>query len=196
MKVVVVTGGIGSGKSLVCSLLAQKGIPVYDSDSVAKRLYDTDPVLLGQIVELFGNSILSEDGKLDRKSLAAIVFAHEDKLEALEALVHPAVFRDFEHWKSLHVDADVVVYESALALKTGLPAAFSDALVYVDAPLELRVKRACARDGRTEEEIMARVASQSFGRNDPRVTYIIDNNDTVEALELKLASLYENIRQK
>lgn len=91
MKTLVVTGGIGSGKSLVCSFLAERGVPVYDSDSRTKALYDNDRVLLEKIREAVGNDVVDAEGKLDRKKLASVIFADEAKLKALESVVHPAV---------------------------------------------------------------------------------------------------------
>ena len=102
MATVVITGGIGSGKSLLCGFLAQKGLPVYDSDGAAKALYDKDPVLSAEVGRLFGGEVMTAEGKIDRKALAKRVFGDPEALARLEALVHPAVFRDFGEWKSEH----------------------------------------------------------------------------------------------
>lgn len=96
MRTVAVTGGIGSGKSAVCSILAERGIPVYDSDSAAKNLYRKDDTLLDSIEEAFGCGIRQADGSLDRARLASIAFSAPDKLRQLESIVHPAVLTDFK----------------------------------------------------------------------------------------------------
>lgn len=191
----VITGGIGSGKSLVCRMLAEKGVPAYDSDSAAKRLYDTDAQLLESIVRLFGRGILDDGGRIDREKLSVLVFSDEASLKALEALVHPAVFRDFFRWKSAQ-SGQFVVYESALALQKGLPEGFADELILVDAPLDVRVDRACRRDGRTKTEVEARARLQTVDAGDPRITYILNNDGTEDDLAEKVGTLYQEMNIK
>ena len=91
MKTVAVTGGIGSGKSTVCSFLSARGITVYDTDSATKKLYVRDDSLLDSIEEAFGCSIRLTDGTLDKEKLASIIFDSPDRMRTLEGIVHPAV---------------------------------------------------------------------------------------------------------
>ena len=93
-----VTGGIGSGKSLVCSFLSEKGIPVYDSDSRTKALYDSDHILVMRMAEAVGTKITGDDGMLDRRLLASVIFSDSQALARIESIVHPAVLRDFLSW--------------------------------------------------------------------------------------------------
>lgn len=192
---VVITGGIGSGKSMVCGMLARKGLPTYDSDSAAKRLYDLDDELLEAVVGHFGTEVLGADGRIDRRELARRVFSDSSELKILEDLVHPAVFRDFEKWKSQQTSA-FVVYESALALQHPLPDGFADEIVLVDAPLELRLERACRRDGRSREETEARARQQNADATDPRLTYILENNGTEAELTEKVDAMYHIFIEK
>ena len=150
-----ITGGIGSGKSTVCRLFAAKGIPVYDSDSEAKRLMAAE--LRGAIEARFGRDIYRE-GELDRGRLATIVFADSQALADLNAIVHPAVMRDFAAWAERQT-ADYVVLESAILYEAGLENAV-DLVVAVLAPVELRVERACRRDGADPEAVRRRIAAQ------------------------------------
>ena len=150
-----ITGGIGSGKSTVCRLFAAKGIPVYDSDSEAKRLMAAE--LRGGIEARFGRDIYRE-GELDRGRLATIVFADSQALADLNAIVHPAVMRDFAAWAERQT-ADYVVLESAILYEAGLENAV-DRVVAVLAPVELRVERACRRDGADPEAVRRRIAAQ------------------------------------
>ena len=101
MKTIAVTGGIGSGKSEVCSILSSRGIPVYDSDSAAKRLYREDDSLLDSVEGAFGQSFRTTNGDPDLKKLASVVFSSPEKLKTLESLVHPAVKEDFRRWKAM-----------------------------------------------------------------------------------------------
>ena len=146
-----VTGGIGSGKSTVCRLFAERGVPVYDSDSEAKRLMGEDPSLRAALVEAFGDETF-RDGVLNRRYLAATVFGDRHALARLEALVHPCVKRDFERWAAERTAESYVVLECAILYESGM-----DAVV---APEELRLVRVNARDGASAAEIRRRMAVQ------------------------------------
>ena len=114
MKTLLVTGGIGSGKSAVCAYLQERGIPVYDSDGAVKRLYREDPDLLASLEARFGIPLRQSDGSLDRRRLAGLLFSDPAALAQLEAVVHPAVLRDFLAWRSRQ-NAPMVALESAIA---------------------------------------------------------------------------------
>ena len=148
-----VTGGIGSGKSTVCRLFAERGVPVYDSDSEAKRLMREDPSLRAALDETF------RDGVLNRRYLAATVFGDRRALARLEALVHPCVKRDFERWAAERTAEPYVVLECAILYESGMDAAV-DRVVAVVAPEELRLVRVNARDGASAAEIRRRMAAQ------------------------------------
>ena len=120
MMKVGVTGGIGSGKSTVCRLFAQKGIAVYDSDAAAKRLMQEDGALRRQLAGRFGEGTF-RDGQLDRAYLAGIVFADPQALADLNALVHPVVMRDFDAWAARQ-EGSYVILESAILFEAGLEA--------------------------------------------------------------------------
>ena len=153
-----ITGGIGSGKSTVCRLFAACGVPVYDSDSQAKRLMEEDPALRARLAARFGDDIYA-DGHLHRKLLAGRVFADPAELAALNALVHPAVMEDFERWCEGHSGADYVILESAILFDAGLEG-YVDRTIAVTAPVELRIARTCLRDSASEEEVRRRVDVQ------------------------------------
>lgn len=157
MMKVGITGGIGSGKSTVCRLFAQRGIAVYDSDSEAKRLMTEDAALRDAIIGRFGAATYS-DGVLDRAALAACVFSDAAALADLNALVHPAVMRNFEMWAERQ-EGPYVILESAILFEAGLQDRV-DRSVAVLAPVELRVQRACLRDRCDEARIRSRIAAQ------------------------------------
>lgn len=152
-----ICGGIGGGKSTVCALLAEKGVPVYDSDSRAKALMNTSPEIVGAVKAAFGGQSY-RDGMLDRAYLASKVFGDEAALARLDAIVHPAVRRDFEEWAA-EQQADYVVLESAILFESGFDACV-DASVAVLAPHPLRLERAMQRDGAVRERILERMAAQ------------------------------------
>lgn len=152
-----ICGGIGGGKSTVCALLAEKGVPVYDSDSRAKALMNTSPEIVDAVKAAFGGQSYC-DGTLDRAYLAAKVFGDEEALARLDVIVHPAVRRDFEEWAA-EQQADYVVLESAILFESGFDACV-DASVAVLAPHPLRLERAMQRDGAVRERILERMAAQ------------------------------------
>ena len=167
VKTLGCTGGIGSGKSFVSRIFANLGYPVYFSDDRAKMLYDTDSLLLEQIVELLGEDVL-ENGKLNRAVMAGKIFGNVELLRKVEALVHPAVLRDFENWKreicgNLALQGRLpafVVFESAIILESPLVKGCADKVLHIKAPYELRIERVMKRDGATREQVEARIARQ------------------------------------
>lgn len=157
MYKVGLTGGIGSGKSTVAELLRDKGIAVYDSDTRAKELMANDTTLRKALIEAFGTECYTSEG-LNRPWLAKRVFNSPEELKRLNAIVHPAVMRDFETWATKQ-SGEYVVMESAILLEAGLES-HVDAVVAVMAPKELRLERAMRRDGATREQIEARMDNQ------------------------------------
>ena len=152
-----ITGGIGSGKSTVCRLFAERGVAVYDTDAAAKRLMAEDEALKRGIVARFGAESYC-DGVLNRPYLAERVFGDDKEREALNGLVHPAVIADFERWAE-EQQGEYVVLESAILFEAGLDKHL-DRVVAVLAPEALRVERAMKRDGATRAQILSRMAAQ------------------------------------
>ncbi|MFI3303000.1 MAG: dephospho-CoA kinase, partial [Rikenellaceae bacterium] len=116
---IAVTGGIGSGKSTLCDAFSRAGIPIYNADAEAKRLMNESSKLRAQIVDAFGDESFDENG-LNRKYLSSVVFANSEKLAMLNAIVHPAVMRDFEMWSAMHAEnMPYVILESAILFESG-----------------------------------------------------------------------------
>ena len=173
-----ITGGIGSGKSVVCRLLAMLDLPIYDSDCRAKWLMNNYSVLRERLQERFGNDIFDECG-LQRKVLAERVFSDREALAALDAIVHPAVAEDFLLWAAEREaeGAEVVGLESAILFSSGFDR-FVDRCVAVVAPDELRVARAAQRDRASEEQVRARIASQmAQSEVAERADYVVVNDE-------------------
>lgn len=173
-----ITGGIGSGKSVVCRLLAMLDVPVYDSDSRAKWLMNNSSVLRERLQERFGSDIFGEGG-LQRKVLAERVFSDREALAALDAIVHPAVAEDFLSWAAEREAEgfEIVGLESAILFSSGFDR-FVDRCVAVVAPDELRVARAAQRDRASEEQVRARIASQMpQSEVAERADYVVVNDE-------------------
>ena len=176
-RVLLVTGGIGSGKSVIVRLFNTLGVPSYDCDASAKLLYDRDPQLLADVVALSGSGVLSPDGRLDRAALAGRIFADPALRAAVEERVHPAVIRDFLRWKAERT-ADVVVIESAILLEKPLYSTLYDYVAAVSAPEKVRLARIVRRDGCSEEEARRRMSAQwSDAQRAAHADFILENND-------------------
>lgn len=157
MYKVGVTGGIGSGKSTVCKLLAQYGVAVYDSDSKAKELMNSDEALRKALCEAFGQECYNAEG-LNRSYLAEKVFGDEESLAKLNSIVHPAVKANFREWAEAQNSAYVVL-ESAILFESGFDSEV-DTTIAVLAPLEERLRRTVSRDGSDKAAVEARMAHQ------------------------------------
>lgn len=184
---VLLTGGIGSGKTAVSRYLISRGVPVYDCDSMTRRLYDTDRELVRSIEEALGLALSLPDGTMDRKALAREIFGNGDSLAKVERIVHPAVLEDFCRWRDA-MDMKIreegwcgyagcrpfVVMESAIAMEKHIFDGSYDRVVLVDAPLDIRVERASRRDSSPREQILGRMAAQRF---DVAAADAVINND-------------------
>lgn len=192
MMKVGITGGIGSGKSTVCRLFAQKGIAVYDSDAAAKRLMQEDGALRRQLAGRFGEGTF-RDGVLDRAYLAGIVFADPQALADLNALVHPVVMRDFDAWTARQ-EGSYVILESAILFEAGLEGCV-DKTVAVLAPRELRIERTCRRDGCGADQVVRRIAAQlDDDALSARADYVVVNifEEDLEPAVVKLDRIFSH----
>ena len=154
---VAICGGIGSGKSTICQMFAERGAAVYDSDSRAKALMNESAGLREALIAAFGDECY-EGNTLNRSYLASIVFDSEEQLAKLNSIVHPAVKADFLAWAEVQ-DGDYCILETAILFESGFDA-LVDKKVAILAPQPLRVMRAMERDGATKEQIEARIKAQ------------------------------------
>ena len=201
MKVLAVTGGIGSGKSEVCRILADKGLTLqYNADSRAKALYVERPGLLCRIEASLGCRFRDEEGNFIPSRLAAVIFTDDGALEKVEALLFPEMIRDFHKVMEAAAEDQIVVFESATFLEKKQFDGFADIVLLVDAPFGIRLERACRRDDATKEAVIARMKSQklmnelSEGHEDPRISYKVLNDGTTQELEEKVLRVLTQIR--
>ena len=180
MRTVIVTGGIGSGKSAVCALLRKRGIPVYDSDSRVKELYKSRRSLVPRLEKALGCPLRQDDGTLDKARLSALIFSDEGARETLESIVYPILLKDFQRWRSRQ-EAPFVVLESAIILSKPIFDGLADAVVLVDAPRELRIRRVMARDGVSREQVQRRLEAQDLPLEKVNVT--LSNSGSAEELQ-------------
>ncbi len=174
MKVIAITGGIGSGKSVVSRILTTLGHPVYDTDSRAKELMTSSQNVIKELTQTFGASIYTNRG-LNKTKLSEIVFNDENALNQLNSIVHPAVKADFLKWIHSQQGRNVVFVETAL-LYTGRFDQIVDSIWKITAPVPLRVERVKKRNQASEENILKRINAQVAElRNNPK-DCIIEND--------------------
>ncbi|MDN4165989.1 dephospho-CoA kinase [Cytophagales bacterium LB-30] len=143
-RLIGITGGIGTGKSLICRMFACLGVPVYDADSRAKALVNESAQLQGSIMQLLGKEAYT-DGQYNRSYVAREVFGNPEKLSQLNALIHPAVAEDFASWVEKHQEAPYLLKEAALLIESGSYKGL-DTVVLVEAPEKVRIERVLMRD--------------------------------------------------
>ena len=177
MLLVGLTGGIGSGKSTVAELLAERGAVVIDADDLARRAVAPGTPGFDRVVETFGRDILGPDGGIDRATLADVVFADPSRLRELEAIIHPEVARLLVESVEPYRDTDdVIVYAVPLLAERGMAEGF-DVVVVVVADVDRRIERLMRDRGMTAEEVRARVAAQLTDEERARVADVLLDND-------------------
>ena len=186
-----VTGGIGSGKSVVCDVLRLHDIPVFDADREAKKLNDTSPVIREKLINHFGPDLYRND-RLDRKKLANLIFNNEENLRATNAIIHPELAKHFEKWADQRKHHAVVAIDAALLFEAGFQSLL-DKTITVTAPLETRVERAAKRDGLTQKQITARANSQMNDEEKARLADFIIRNDGRHSLLEQVARILQDI---
>lgn len=186
VKKIGITGGIGSGKSVVSDLLRLQGVPVYNADTASKSLLVTDEKLISSLKVLLGEDIY-QGGVLDKKRMASLIFSDKELLEKVNALIHPAVIADFERWANRQ-KASLLACESALIFESKMNSLF-DAVVMVYAPESVRLRRAMLRDMATEEQVKARIQNQLSDEVKKSISDYVIVNDDKQALLPQLKEL-------
>lgn len=175
-----VTGGIGSGKSVVCDVLRLHDIPVYDADLEAKNLNDTSPVIRKKLTENFGQD-LYRNNRLDREKLAHLIFNNEENLRTANSIIHPELAKHFMEWAEQRKQHPVVALDAAVLFEAGFQSVL-DKTIIVLAPLEVRIERAVKRGNLTKEQITARANSQMSDKEKAELADFIIQNDGQHSL--------------
>jgi dephospho-CoA kinase len=191
------TGGIGSGKSTVSRMLAERGAVVIDADDLARRAVEPRTPGFDKIVAAFGEDVVTPDGSLDRQALAARVFAEPDARKLLESITHPEVFRLYGEEIERYRDTDrIVVFDAPLIVETGVHTGF-DVLLVVSAPVEEQVRRLTAGRDMTEEDARGRIASQlPLEEKEGVADVVIRNDGRIEDLEPQLERLWRGLSDR
>ena len=188
-----ITGGIGSGKTTAAKFFEELGVPVYNSDTRAKIIQNENSEVKVKIIEVFGDEAYNESG-LNRDYIAKQVFNNNEKLKQLNQIVHPAVFNDFEEWKKKQT-SKIIIKEAAILIESG---SYKDCDVVISVLMnkEKRIQRIMARDGFTEEQVMARINNQiSDEERIQKSDFIIDNNDDLAHLKNEVEKTFIKIKK-
>lgn len=188
-----VTGGIGSGKSVVCRIFSNMNIRVYDADSEARRIIVEDPEVVGELVNHFGKDVF-RDSELDRKYLAGKIFSDSEARSFVNKLVHPRVRDDFNQWTKKQ-DGPYVIEEAALLFESGGWKEL-DMTILVTAPEELRIKRIMKRDGIERGDVLARLASQIDPEEAVKMADVRIQNDDSQFLIPQVLRVDQLIRKR
>ncbi|WP_376690982.1 dephospho-CoA kinase [Wenzhouxiangella sp. EGI_FJ10409] len=191
---VALTGGVASGKTSVSDRLAEKGVPVIDTDLIARDVVSPGHPGLERVVEAFGSEILDESGALDRRRLRERVFARPEQRQRLESILHPLIEEDARRQIAGHESADYVVLVVPLLVESGL---FEDAdlVVVVDVPESIQVRRLLERDGVDQEQAEAMLAAQASRAERLAIAdEVIDNSGSLAALMQASDALHDRLR--
>lgn len=176
MLKVGITGGIGTGKTTICRIFEVFGIPVYYADLRAKRLMVEDQDLVNNIRQLLGKDSYFENGELNRAYIAKAIFNNQEKLNAINNLVHPAIAKDYIHWHNQQENVPYTLKEAAILFESGSHTQH-DKIICITAPLDTRIERVIARDGVNKEEVLSRIDKQwPTAKKVALSDYIIENN--------------------
>lgn len=195
MLLVGLTGGLGAGKSTVARMLADRGAVVVDADDLSHRALEPDTRAFKQVCDLFGDGVVTPSGELDRRAIAATVFADEGKRRALESIVHPEVFRMLAETVEANRGTDaVVVFDAALIVETGFHES-CDVVVVVTAPEREQVTRAARGGAMSEEDARARIRAQIPAAERQAVADVVLRNDgDLAHLEDQVEALWGDLR--
>ncbi|MBS4058543.1 MAG: dephospho-CoA kinase [Bacteroidales bacterium] len=189
MLKVGITGNLGSGKSLVCSIFSALSVPVFNADSEAKALYH-DPHIKNEVISYFGKDVFCSTGDLNATILADKIFKDEQAMEFISGLIHPAVRDRFSQWCLQHNQAPYVLYEAAIMIESG-HYRMLDKLILVTAPLSLRIQRVMARDHATEASVCSRVDKQMPEADKIPFADFMVNNDGETLLIPQVLSIHK-----
>ena len=176
-----ITGGIGAGKSTVCKIFNQIGIPIYDADFRAKWLMNNNPELKEAIRKSFGWDSYTRKDDLNRDYLGKVVFNNEEKLKNLNNIVHPAVIIDFELWTQEHKHEPYSLKEAALLFESNSYKNLHKVIV-INSPIETRIERVVKRDHVKREDVLKRIENQSTDRERIEKADWIIYNDGIRSL--------------
>jgi dephospho-CoA kinase len=191
MKIIGLTGGIGSGKSSVLEIFKKIGISTYNADESAKELISSNKKIIFLIKQLFGEDIYNKN-ELNSKLVSKIVFNDKEKLKSLNSIIHPEVAKDFDNFCFEHRNESYIVKEAAIIFETKTENLFNK-IIYVKAPKEIRIDRVMQRDNLSRDDVLNRIQNQINETSIiDKCDFIIDNINYTE-LEEKVLKIHNTL---
>lgn len=195
MIILGITGGIGSGKTTVTNIFSLMKVPVYIADIESKRITATSPIVRKKLIELFGEELYN-DTELNKSLLASHIFTDSQKMNAVNAIIHPEVEKDFKQWLIKNKDKKVVIHEAAILFESGFNK-LVDKIITVYTPLEKRIERTMKRDNSSREDVINRINNQMSDEKKRELSdFVIVNNEKeslIEQVESILNKLEVNV---
>ncbi len=192
MEVIGLTGGIGTGKSTVSKFLSENNFAIVDADLISRQVVEPGKPLLKELAEAFGNGIILEDGSLDRKGLAAIVFNDVEQRKLMDSIMHKEILAEMRRCMEEHIKEGkcrAVIIDAPLLFEIGLEE-WCDQVWLVTADMDIRIQRVCARDNAKPEEVEARIRNQMSDDEKKKLSdEILDNSGSLESLHNQIKEL-------
>lgn len=191
-KIIGLTGGIGSGKTMVAQYMQSQGIPVYIADEEAKKVMNI-PEVVAEVAKTFGNDVI-ENGSVNRQKVAQLVFNSPEKLKQLNEIIHPRVKQDFDNWVEKHHNFPFVVKEAAILFESG-SYQFCDKIITVTAPLPVRLQRVMERDSVTRDQVLARMQNQWDDEKKVALSDFVIQNIRIEDTKSQVDNILKTLRK-
>ena len=187
-----ITGGIGSGKSTVSEIFALCGVPVYIADTESKKLVSTSPLIREKLIAFLGKDLYKGD-VLDKALLASHIFNDKEKLEKVNAIIHPEVKKDFELWVEKNKHHKIVAQEAAILFESAFNR-LMDKVVMVYTPLDLRIQRTMARDNVSYEKVLERIQNQMPDEEKVKLSDFVIVNDNTKSLIEQVTNIIQELK--
>ena len=189
---IAITGGIGSGKTYVSNMFQERGVPIYNADTEAKRLMVQDEVIRKELIALIGEEVY-QGTELNKPLLASYLFSSAEHVQQINSIVHPRVKADFVEWLKARREYAVAGIESAILFEAGFRDSV-DSVIMVSAPEELRLARAMKRDGATEQQIRSRMSAQMNEDEKIKMADFVIYNDETKPLDEQISFILQILK--
>lgn len=189
---IAITGGIGSGKTYVSNMFQERGVPIYNADTEAKRLMVQDEVIRKELIALVGEEVY-QGTELNKPLLASYLFSSAEHVQQINSIVHPRVKADFVEWLKARREYAVAGIESAILFEAGFRDSV-DSVIMVSAPEELRLARAMKRDGATEQQIRNRMSAQMNEDEKIKMADFVICNDETQPLNEQISFILQILK--
>lgn len=189
---IAITGGIGSGKTYVSNMFQERGVPIYNADTEAKRLMVQDEVIRKELIALVGKEVY-QGTELNKPLLASYLFSSAEHVQQINSIVHPRVKADFVEWLKARREYAVAGIESAILFEAGFRDSV-DSVIMVSAPEELRLARAMKRDGATEQQIRSRMSAQMNEDEKIKMADFVIHNDETKPLDEQISFILQILK--